>query len=83
MVARREHAEEWLEIKDAVEKAGNNEPHDDIEGLIDRGIFVRRTDDDITISTDDGDKTYPIKNLLLSVPPDVLERDDYGREEED
>ena len=83
VVARRRIAEEWLEIKDALERAGNNEPHDDIEDLIDRGIFVRRTDDDITINTDDGDKTYPIKNLLLSVPPNILERDDYGREEED
>ena len=83
VVARRENVEEWVEIKSALKSARNYEHHDSIEDLIDRGIFVRRTDDDITINTHDGEKTYPIKNILLSVPPDILERDDYGREEED
>ncbi len=83
VVARRKNVEEWVEIKSALKRAREGEDGDCIEDLIDRGIFVRRTDDDITINTDDGEKIYPIKNILLSVPPDILERDDYGREEED
>ena len=84
VVTRRTNAEEWIEIKSALKSARNRERHGDIEHLIDRGMFVRRNDSEITIDTDDGEKTYPLQNILLSVPPDILERDDYGtRKEED
>ena len=66
---------DWDVIKDALRAANRGEEHDCIEYLLDRGMFVRRSDDDITISTNEGEATYPINQVLLSVSPDFIEND--------
>jgi len=81
VVARTGCYKDWHVIKDALRAAKRGEEHDCIEHLLDRGMFVRRSDDDITINTNEGEATYSIRQVLLSVPSDILEREDFGTEE--
>jgi hypothetical protein len=81
VVARTGRCEDRSTIDKALGQARRGETPDCIEHLLDRGIFARRSDDDITISTDEGEATYPIGQVLLSVPSDILEREDFGTEE--
>jgi len=81
VVARTGCYEDWDVIKDALRAANRGEEHGCIEHLLDRGMFVRRSDDDITINTNEGEATYSIRQVLLSVPSDILEREDFGTEE--
>jgi hypothetical protein len=41
----------------------------------DGGMFLRRSDDDITINTKEGEATYPIRQVLLSVSPGFIENE--------
>jgi hypothetical protein len=66
---------DWDLIGDAMHASNRGEEHDCIEYLLDRGMFVRRSDDDITISTNEGEATYPIRQVLLSMSPDFIEEE--------
>jgi hypothetical protein len=79
--ARTGRHEDRSAINKALGQARRGETPDCIEHLLDRGIFARRSDDDITINTNEGEATYPIRQVLLSVPSDILEREDFGTEE--
>ena len=81
VVARTCRREDRSAIDKALGQARRGETPGCIEHLLDRGIFARRSDDDITISTDEGEATYPIGQVLLSVPSNILEREDFGTEE--
>ena len=66
---------DWDLIGDAMDASNRGEEHDCIEYLLDRGMFVRRSDDDITISTNEGEVTYPIRQVVLSVSRDFIEEE--------
>jgi len=75
VVVRTGCRKDWDLIGDAMHAANRGEEHDCIEYLLDRGMFVRRSDDDITISTEDGETTYPINQVLLGVSPNFIEEE--------
>ena len=75
VVVRSANRQEWDIIKEASLAANRGEEHACIEYLIDRGVFVRRTDHDITINTADGEATYPIDQVLLSVSTEFIEKE--------
>ena len=77
VVARTGCYEDWDVIKDALRAANRGEEHSCIEHLLDRGMFVRRSDDHITINTNEGEVTYPIQQVFLSVSLDFIE-DEIG-----
>jgi len=84
VVTRTTDMKDWNEIKDIMDRSNRGERHCDMEHLVQRGMFVRRNDDTITIDIkDEGEKTFPIRNVLISVPTDFLERDEYGYEREE
>ena len=80
VVTRTAYRQDWIAIRQALDAARCGEKHHSIEHLLDRGMFVRRSDDDITISTDEGETTYPMRQVLLSVSPDFIEQE-FGTEE--
>ncbi len=81
VVTRTTDMKDWEEIKETMRLANSGEDHGDLEHLIQRGMFVRRSDDTITIDiTDEGEKTFPVRSVLISVPTDFLERDEYGND---
>ena len=75
VVARTGCYEDWDVIKDALRAAKRGQKHDCIEHLLARGMFVRRSDDDITINTNEGEATYPIRQVFLSVSLDFIEEE--------
>ena len=75
VVARTGCYEDWDVIKYALRAANRGEEHGCIEHLLDRGMFVRRSDDDITINTNEGEVTYPIRQVFLSVSLDFIEEE--------
>jgi hypothetical protein len=75
VVVRTGCYKDWDVIKDALRAANRGEEHGCIEYLLDRGMFIRRSDDDITISTNEGEATYPIRQVFLSVSPDFIEEE--------
>lgn len=84
VVTRTTDMKDWDEIKDIMHRANQDEEHDGIEHLVQRGMFVRRNDDTITIDIEDeGEKSFPIRSVLISVPTDFLERDEYGNHDEE
>lgn len=84
VVTRTTDMKDWDEISDVMHRANQGEEHDGIEHLVQRGMFVRRNDDTITIDIkDEGEKAFPIRSVLISVPADFLERDEYGNHDEE
>ena len=75
VVIRTGCRKDWNVIKDAMRASERGEEHGSIEYLLDRGMFVRRSDDDITISMNEGEATYPIRQVVLSVSLDFIEEE--------